>query len=250
MRTFGLLGKTLTHSLSKNYFEEKFAKEGLTDCQFHLFEIENINLLPALLEQHPKLCGFTVTIPYKQQVLPYLDRISDEARAIGAVNAIKVVKVGNKKELWGFNTDVEGFRRSLSGQELPTKALVLGSGGAAAAILYVLKEKGIEYITVSRTKQQGALTYSEVTSKTVEEYPLIINCTPVGTLEDKRPPLPYEALTERNFLYDLVYNPSTTSFMQAGIERNARTMNGLPMLHLQADAAWEIWNAPIETLCP
>lgn len=248
MRTFGLLGKTLTHSLSKNYFEEKFAKEGLTDCQFHLFEIENINLLPALLEQHPKLCGFTVTIPYKQQVLPYLDRISDEARAIGAVNAIKVVKVGNKKELWGFNTDVEGFRRSLSGQELPTKALVLGSGGAAAAILYVLKEKGIEYITVSRTKQQGALTYSEVTSKTVEEYPLIINCTPVGTLEDKRPPLPYEALTERNFLYDLVYNPSTTSFMQAGIERNAQTMNGLPMLHLQADAAWEIWNAPIETL--
>lgn len=248
MRTFGLLGKTLTHSLSKNYFEEKFAKEGLTDCQFHLFEIENINLLPALLEQHPKLCGFTVTIPYKQQVLPYLDRISDEARAIGAVNAIKVVKVGNKKELWGFNTDVEGFRRSLSSQELPTKALVLGSGGAAAAILYVLKEKGIEYITVSRTKQQGALTYSEVTSKTVEEYPLIINCTPVGTLEDKRPPLPYEALTERNFLYDLVYNPSTTSFMQAGIERNAQTMNGLPMLHLQADAAWEIWNAPIETL--
>lgn len=248
MRTFGLLGKTLTHSLSKNYFEEKFAKEGLTDCQFHLFEIENINLLPALLEQHPKLCGFTVTIPYKQQVLPYLDRISDEARAIGAVNAIKVVKVGNKKELWGFNTDVAGFRRSLSGQELPTKALVLGSGGAAAAILYVLKEKGIEYITVSRTKQQGALTYSEVTSKTVEEYPLIINCTPVGTLEDKRPPLPYEALTERNFLYDLVYNPSTTSFMQAGIERNAQTMNGLPMLHLQADAAWEIWNAPIETL--
>lgn len=248
MRTFGLLGKTLTHSLSKNYFEEKFAKEGLTDCQFHLFEIENINLLPALLEQHPDICGFTVTIPYKQQILPYLDRISDEARAIGAVNAIKVVHVKGKRQLWGFNTDVEGFRRSLSGHELPAKALVLGSGGAAAAILYVLKEKGIEYLTVSRTKQQGTITYGEVTGSLVEEYPLIINCTPVGTLEDKRPPLPYEALTERNFLYDLVYNPSTTSFMQAGIERNAQTMNGLPMLHLQADAAWEIWNAPIETL--
>jgi len=248
MRAFGLLGKTLTHSLSKLYFEQKFKREGRTDCRYHLFEIENITQLPELLEQHPDLCGFTVTIPYKQSILPYLSKISPEAKAIGAVNAIRIVRDGADTQLWGFNTDAEGFRRSLEGKLLPAKALVLGSGGAAAAIFHVLKEKHIEFLTVSRTKHPGTITYEEVTSELVREYPFIINCTPVGTLEAKRPPLPYEALTEQNFLYDLVYNPATTYFMQAGIEHNAQTMNGLSMLHLQADAAWEIWNAPIETL--
>lgn len=242
MRTFGLLGKTLTHSLSKKYFEEKFEKEGLRDCTFRLFEIEHIEKLPTLLEQHPDLCGFTVTIPYKRDVIAYLDHIDPVAEQIGAVNVVRVQRTSTGTRLQGFNSDTLGFQQSLEGIALPHKALVLGTGGAAAAILHALREMHIEYQVVSRTAKEGVITYSDIDEQLVHEYPFIINCTPVGTLENARPPIPYEALSEQNFLYDLVYNPATTAFLQGGIEHNSKVMNGLSMLHRQADVAWRIWN--------
>lgn len=258
MNTYGLIGKSLKHSFSQVFFEEKFKKEGLADCQYRLFELPGISDLSQLLASEPELRGFNVTIPFKKCIVPFLDELSPEAAAIGAVNVVKRVHEvqevkgvnevkGVKREngVWlkGYNTDAEGFALSLEGVVLPEKALVLGTGGAASAVSFVLRQRGIPLLQVSRTSGHGDLIYAEVTEQVLHEYRFIINCTPVGTLGEPQRllPLPYEALTPAHFLYDLVYNPEVTPFLEKGKQYGARTQNGLKMLHLQAEAAWRIW---------
>ena len=240
MNTYGLIGKTLKHSLSQVFFEEKFKKERLADCQYRLFELPEISDLAQLLASEPGLCGFNVTIPYKKSIVPFLDQLSPEAAAVGAVNVVKRV---NRGCLMGYNTDTEGFALSLEGVVLPEKALVLGTGGAASAVSFVLRQQGIPFLQVSRTSGRGDLTYAEVTEEVLRDYRFIINCTPVGTLGEQQRllSLPYEALTSAHYLYDLVYNPEVTPFLEKGEQYGARTQNGLKMLHLQAEAAWRIW---------
>jgi len=245
MRQYGLIGKTLGHSFSQRYFEEKFASLGRFDCQYTLYELPTLEGFRDFVESIPDLMGLNVTIPYKQAVMPLLDDLDPEAESVGAVNTIRVRRDEGVLRLTGFNTDVEGFRRSMAGHPLPDRALVLGTGGAAAAITYVLQQWNVDYKLVSRCPVKGQLGYDDLTAKGILEWPWIINCTPVGMSpnESTCPPLPYEALTENHFLYDLVYNPVETLFLKQGNERGALTQNGLQMLYGQADAAWDIWNA-------
>ena len=239
---YGIIGKSLGYSYSQRYFEQKFKTEGLSDNQYLLFELKDISELPILLAKHPDMCGFNVTIPFKQTIIPFLDELSPEAAAIGAVN---VVRVGQGSHLVGYNTDALGFEVSLEGLELPGRALVLGTGGAAAAVAHVLRQKDIQYVRVSRAGIDGSLTYEQITEAVAHDCMFWINCTPVGTLgfPDQLLPLPYHVLTEKHFLYDLVYNPEETPFLREGVMRGARTQNGLRMLQLQAEAAWHIWNS-------
>lgn len=244
MKTYGLIGESLTHSYSKSYFEEKFVREGITDCGYRLFELPCIERLPDFIASEPTLCGFNVTIPYKKSIIPFLDELSPEAEEIGAVNVVRLDRRGTQFVMKGYNTDAEGFSLSLAGEDVPVPALVFGAGGAAAAVMYALRRMQIPYVQVSRKGGAGQLLLSQVSAKDIEEHPLLINCTPVGTSgnADQRLELPYEALTAGHYLYDLVYNPDVTSFLQEGLRRNARVQNGLKMLHLQAEAAWRIWN--------
>ncbi len=244
MRQYGLIGKRLGHSFSQRYFEEKFATLGRFDCRYNLFELPSLDGFREFVDAVPNLMGLNVTIPYKQAVMPLLDELDPEAEAVGAVNTVRVWREDGKLRLAGYNTDVEGFRRSLAGHPLPRRALVLGTGGAAAAVTYVLRQWGVEYKMVSRNPSEGQLGYGEITPALLREWSWLINCTPVGMCPEENTclPLPYEALSEHNFLYDLVYNPEETLFLKRGRERGALTQNGLTMLHLQADAAWEIWN--------
>lgn len=241
MRLFGLIGFPLGHSFSAGYFTEKFRSEGIANCEFRNFPIENIGMLPDMLATHPELGGFTVTIPYKQQVMAYLDGLSDEAAAIGAVNCVKITPQG----LVGYNTDAYGFRESLSGLlgDRRPSALVLGSGGASKAVEYVLRQMGIDYLVVSRRAGDGRISYGDIDKALLESHPLIINASPVGTLPnvDEAPALPYELLDGDNLLFDLVYNPPVTKFLALGAERGAKGVNGHQMLIAQADKAWSIW---------
>ncbi len=245
MRQYGLIGKRLGHSFSQRYFEEKFASAGRFDCRYNLYELPSLDGFREFADAVPDLMGLNVTIPYKQAVMPLLDELDPEAEAVGAVNTVRVWREEGKLRLAGYNTDVEGFRRSLAGHPIPRRALVLGTGGAAAAVAYVLRQWGVEYKMVSRRPSEGQTGYEEITPSLVCEWPWLINCTPVGMFPDVEicPPLPYESLTGDNFLYDLVYNPEETLFLKRGRECGAATQNGLQMLHLQADAAWEIWNS-------
>lgn len=244
MKIFGLIGKSLAHSFSQSFFEEKFVKEGLSDCQYRLFEIPTIEKLPELIASESDLCGFNVTIPFKKSVMDYLDELSPEAAEIGAVNVVRVERIGKQIVLKGYNTDSEGFAKSLAGVQVPSPAMVIGAGGAVAAVMYALRRMRIPYVQVSRQGGAGQLLFSQVSAKDIEEHPLLINCTPVGTSgnADQQLELPYEAITSRHFLYDLVYNPEVTPFLREGMRRGARVQNGLKMLHLQAEAAWRIWN--------
>ena len=243
MKIFGLIGKSLAHSFSQSFFEEKFVKEGLSDCQYRLFEIPTIEKLPELIASESDLCGFNVTIPFKKSVMDYLDELSTEAAEIGAVNVVRVERIGKQIVLKGYNTDSEGFAESLAGVQVPSPAMVIGAGGAVAAVMYALRRMHVPYVQVSRQGGAGQLLLSQVSAKDIEEHLFIINCTPVGTLgnADQRLELPYEALTSQHFLYDLVYNPGVTPFLQEGLRRGAHVQNGLKMLHLQAEAAWRIW---------
>lgn len=248
MPRYGLIGYPLTHSFSQRYFSEKFVREGITDSQYDLFELPNLADLPAVL-QTPGLRGLNVTIPHKQAVLPYLDRLDASAEKVGAVNVINVEADGSRT---GYNSDYYGFRRSLEDwlnqpvADAPTdgtlRALVLGTGGASKAVVAALIDLGIPYQYVSRQKTNQAVSYSEAAAL-LPAHRLIINCSPVGTYPNvnEAPDLPYEQLTDRHFLYDLVYNPAETRFMQLGRERGAAVINGYPMLVLQAEKAWEIW---------
>ncbi len=245
MDIYGLIGYPLGHSFSISYFNEKFENEGI-NAKYVNFEIPEIKDLPEIIASRTGLRGLNVTIPYKEKVIGYLDGISEEAKAIGAVNVIKVVHEQNATKLYGYNSDVIGFTRSISPllETFHKKALILGTGGASKAINYGLKKLGLETKFVSRTKRSGMLTYEDITPEIVREYNVIVNCTPVGMYPkvESCPTLPYEAMDNHNLLYDLIYNPDETLFMRRGKQHGAVTKNGLEMLLLQAFASWEFWN--------
>ena len=245
MDKYGLIGYPLGHSFSISYFNEKFQNEGI-DAVYENFEIPQIENLVEVLNVNPELKGLNVTIPYKEKVLNYLDNISPEARAIGAVNVIKVDHNGNDITLTGYNSDVIGFTKSIEPmlQRYHKKALILGTGGASKAINYGLKSLGLETVYVSRYERPGTICYKDITPEVVKEYNVIINCTPVGMFPktDKCPDLPYEAMDNHTILYDLIYNPDETLFMNRGKQYGATVKNGLEMLLLQAFASWDFWN--------
>lgn len=245
MRTFGLIGRSLTHSFSQTYFTQKFYHLGMHDCKYELFELASPSELPELLAQHPDLVGLNVTIPYKEQIWPYLTDVASSAALVGAVNVIERREDGS---LIGHNTDYVGFRESLRnfypvrGPE--ARALVLGTGGAAKAVAVALRELGIAYWLVSRDPMGTHLTYAELTPEVMDGHSLIVNTTPLGTYPNINacPAIPYEALGPAHYLYDLVYNPRETLFLQKGLAAGAQIKNGFDMLERQAEAAWDIWN--------
>ena len=246
MKKYGLIGFPLGHSFSRNYFSNKFADEKI-DAEYVNFEIPSIQDFRRVIEENPNIYGLNVTIPYKQQVIPYLDELDADAEEIGAVNVIKFIReAGQKLKLVGYNSDVVGFMGSIKPLLKPhhRKALILGTGGASKAIVYGLRKLGISSVFVSRTKKEGMLTYDELMPEIVQEFTVIINCTPVGMFPhtDACPALPYECLTGKHLLFDLIYNPEETLFMKKGAAQGAITKNGLEMLLLQAIGAWSIWN--------
>lgn len=245
MDKYGLIGFPLGHSFSINFFNEKFENEGIK-AKYINFEIPQIEDLPEILASNPELKGLNVTIPYKQKVMAYLDELSPEAKAIGAVNVIRVSHKGKDVVLKGFNSDVIGFTRSIEPMLEPAhkKALILGTGGASRAIEYGLKTLGLETLFVSRTKKENSITYEEVTPEIIREYNVIVNCTPLGMYPkaDTCPDIPYEAMDGHTILYDLIYNPDETLFLTKGAKYGAITKNGLEMLLLQAFASWDFWN--------
>ena len=243
MKKYGIIGRPLGHSFSKRYFEEKFQREGLVDCRFENYELQEIGEVKQLL-QDPALVGFCITIPYKKEILAFLDEATDAVKKMQACNCVRLS--GGK--LKGYNTDVIGFERSFSPQLRPEdkNALILGTGGAAAAICYVLENLGIAYKFVSRNPTEGQLSYQDAKAPDIiDSYPVIINCSPVGTYpkEDEAPDIAYDLLGEKHYLFDLVYNPSLTKFLAEGQSRGARIQNGYPMLEIQAEANWENWNS-------
>jgi shikimate dehydrogenase len=245
MNKYGLIGYPLGHSFSKKYFTEKFAKEGIANSVYDLYELKTIDEFPALLQNEPELKGINVTIPYKEQVIKYLDCLDASAEKVGAINVIKITEEGEKI---GYNSDYYGFRNSLikflnDNSISSIKALILGTGGASKAVKAALAELGIVYLIVSREAGRADLTYAGLNQSHLQQYSLIINTTPVGTYPkvDGCPEIPYQYLSASNLLYDLVYNPEVTLFMQKGIDAGAKVINGLPMLYLQAEKAWEIW---------
>lgn len=245
MDKYGLIGYPLGHSFSIDYFNEKFENEGI-DAQYVNFEIPKIENLEEVLASNPELKGLNVTIPYKEKVISYLDEISPEAKEIGAVNVIKVTHKGKKTILKGFNSDVIGFTRSIEPmlETFHQKALILGTGGAAKAIDVGLRSLGIATKFVSRTPRQGVLTYQNITPAVINDYRIVVNCTPVGMYPhaDTCPPLPYEAMDMHHLLYDLIYNPDETLFLKKGAQHGATIKNGLEMLLLQAFVSWEFWH--------
>ena len=245
MDKYGLIGYPLGHSFSITYHNQLFADEGINAKYFN-YEIPSIDNLTEVLDSNPELKGLNVTIPYKQKVMEYLDYISPEARAIGAVNVIRVIHEGKNTILKGYNSDVIGFTQSIEPmlEEYHKKALILGTGGASKAINYGLKSLGLETIFVSRYRRPGTICYEDITPEVVKEYNVIVNCTPLGMYPktEECPFLPYEAMDEKNILYDLIYNPDETLFMKKGAEHGANVKNGLEMLLLQAFASWEFWN--------
>ena len=246
MDKYGLIGYPLGHSFSVGYHNQRFADEGI-NAKYVNFEIPNIDELQEILDMNPDLRGLNVTIPYKEKVIPFLDNISPEAQAIGAVNVIRVTHEGKNVKLKGFNSDVIGFTQSIEpmiDKKWHQKALVLGTGGASKAITYGLKSLGIEPVYVSRYQRPGTIQYEQITAEVVKEYNVIVNCTPLGMYPhvEECPLLPYEAMDAHTILYDLIYNPDETLFMKKGRERGADVKNGLEMLLLQAFASWEMWN--------
>lgn len=243
MKRYGLIGYPLSHSFSQKFFTEKFEKLGINDCTYENFSLKSIDELNDLLRQSPGIEGLNVTIPYKEKVIPFLYYRNDVVKEIGACNCIKIT--GGM--LSGYNTDVIGFENSLLPQLQPhhKKALVLGTGGAAKAIHYVLKKLGIAFKKVSRTPQKDQLSYEQVTAALLKEYLLIINTSPVGMYPeiDAFPPLPYDAITPLHYLFDLIYNPPKTVFLQKGESKGASIKNGQEMLEIQAEESWKIWTA-------
>jgi len=243
MRLFGLIGYPLSHSFSQKYFEEKFKREGITDCSYELFSLKSIDDLKEILKEKANLEGLNVTIPYKQLVLPYLYSFPDILKQIKACNCIKIVE----GKLVGYNTDVIGFEKSLLPllKQWHKKALILGNGGATAAVIFVLKKLNIDFDIVSRSLHANStLCYKDLGEQVMKEGLLIINTTPLGMYPqaDQYPDIPYEFITSKHLLYDLIYNPAKTTFLQKGEERGATIKNGEEMLELQAEESWRIWN--------
>lgn len=242
-RLFGLLGRNITHSFSPGYFNDKFKKEKIP-AEYKLFDLPEASMI---LDFVPRLEGFNVTIPYKQEVFSFLDEVDKTAEKIGAVNVVKVTKKNNRSRLTGYNTDAIGFKRSLQpllNKNTPVAALILGTGGASKAVAYVLSELKIPFTYVSRQPSQENLSYEQLDQKVISSHLLIINTTPLGMAPkiDLFPNIPYQHLSKDHILYDLIYNPMETQFLKKGKQMGATVKNGLEMLYLQADAAWEIWN--------
>ncbi|PJJ07228.1 shikimate dehydrogenase [Flavobacterium sp. 1] len=242
-RRFGLLGRNISYSFSKGYFTEKFSKEHFEGCTYENFDIQEINNFTELVKNNPDLNGLNVTIPYKEAVIPFLDKLSKNATQIGAVNTIKFTKKGKLK---GYNTDYYGFKKSLEPLLQPhhKKALILGTGGASKGVAFALDQLDITYTFVSREAKENCIDYSLINATTFDNYQIIINCTPVGTSPnvDLFPLIPYEFFTEKHIAYDLIYNPAETQFLSKAKAQGAQIKNGLDMLIFQAEKAWKIWN--------
>ena len=245
MERYGIIGKPLGHSFSRNYFTEFFQRTG-RDAVYEPFVLDSIEAFPALIAAHPDFVGLNVTIPYKQAVMPYLDAIAPEAATIGAVNVIKVRRSDGRAVLTGYNTDVVGFTRSIRPllKAHHTRALILGTGGASKAVVNGLHQLGLDTLCVSRTPREGALAYNDLTPEVMAQYKVVVNATPLGTFPDvdRCPDIPYPLLTDAHLCYDLVYNPDKTLFLQKAEAQGAAIKNGLEMLHIQADEAWKIWS--------
>ena len=250
MKTFGIIGYPLSHSFSKKYFDDKFLRESISDAEFHVFEMETVFGIRGFIAERPNLKGLSVTIPFKEIILNYLDETDEDAKKIGAVNCIKISQKNNKPFLSGYNTDTFGFRNSLK-PLLKThhkKALILGTGGAAKAVAFTLDKLGIDYLFITR-KPTGCkhIRYSILHEGILNEHTLIINTTPLGMYPDidSCPDIPYQFISEKHLLFDLTYNPSESLFLKKGKEKGASIKNGLEMLHLQADRAYGIWNPSV-----
>ncbi|MCQ2204365.1 MAG: shikimate dehydrogenase [Bacteroidales bacterium] len=243
---YGLIGMPLGHSFSQKYFTEKFNNEHI-DSEYNLYPLEHIEDVVNLMDSHPDLVGFNVTIPYKQQIIPFLDELDPEAAEVGAVNVVKISYVNGKRHLKGFNSDIYGFYNSIKPfirPEVHHKALILGTGGASKAVRAMLAKLGLQYKFVSRSAKDGQFTYSQLNKEILDEYKVIVNCSPLGTFPnvDSCPDIPYEFITPDHLAFDLVYNPEETLFLRKAREHGAATKNGLEMLHLQAEGAWRYWN--------
>lgn len=244
MYRLGLLGRNISYSFSVSYFKKKFQKEGIQNVRYQNFDIPKITLFSEIVKNTEGLKGLNVTIPYKEEVIPYLNKLNKKAKEIGAVNTIKVTKKG---KLVGYNTDCYGFIKSIEPflKKHHKKALILGTGGASKAVIYALKQKGIECHYVSRTASNHVrFTYEELSADIVSEHQIIVNCTPLGTYPniENCPSIPFESISEEHILFDLIYNPEETKFLRLGKEKGAIAINGLEMLKLQAEKAWSIWN--------
>lgn len=239
---FGLIGKNISYSFSRGYFKNKFKNLNLEQYTYENFDLETIEEFNSIFTSKEAIKGLNVTIPYKEEIMPHLDQIDSAAQKIGAVNTIKIDENG----LTGYNTDAYGFKNSIVPHLQPhhKKALILGTGGASKAIAYVLEELGITYSFVSRSGKKNGFTYEDLTIDQIEDHTLIINCSPVGTYPniEEKPAIPYQNITKRHLLFDLIYNPEETAFLQAGKLKGATICNGLRMLELQAEKAWSIWN--------
>jgi len=245
-RILGLIGKNISYSFSKKYFTDKFEKSSLVGYSYVNFDLSSIAQFPKLIRENPDLKGLNVTIPYKEKIIPYLDKLSKKASKIGAVNCIKFTTNGNLK---GYNTDCYGFKKSLQPLLQPhhQKALILGTGGASKAVAFALDELGILYTFVSRSKTENALDYKYINATTFDNYQIIINCTPLGTFPniDEVPPIPYDYFTPKHIAFDLIYNPEETQFLRLAKSKGAIVKNGYEMLQLQAEKSWAIWNKSI-----
>lgn len=249
MKTYGLIGYRLGHSFSQKFFTDKFARENLSDYEYLNFELDSIDEFPGVFEKGKDICGLNCTIPFKQQIIQFLDEIDSEAEQIGAVNTIKITFQNEKRILKGFNTDIYGFENSLRPmlEEKHQKALILGTGGASKAIKHILNKLQIEFVSgsIEESLFEKEIRYNQINNEMMKEYLIIINATPLGTFPkvDTCPDIPYQSITSDHVLFDLVYNPEETLFLKKGKAQGAKTKNGLEMLHLQAIRAWEIWNS-------
>ncbi|MFA5329837.1 MAG: shikimate dehydrogenase [Prolixibacteraceae bacterium] len=249
MKTYGLIGHRLGHSFSKSFFTEKFKNENLPEHEYLNFELDSIQDFSGIFEQGKEISGLNCTIPYKREIMQFMDEIDAEAAAIGAVNTVKIIRQNGTKILKGFNTDLYGFENSLCPmlEEKHRKALILGTGGASKAITFLFDKIGIDYLSATTKEylRENEIRYNQLTKELMNEYLIVINATPLGTFPkvDTCPEIPYQFLTSDHVLFDLVYNPSETLFLKKGKEQGAKTKNGLEMLHLQALKSWEIWNA-------
>lgn len=240
---FGLIGKNISYSFSRGYFTKKFSEMGLENHSYENFDLEHIDKFKGLLDQNSNIKGFNVTIPYKEQIMPYLSKIDPEAQAIGAVNTIKIVG----QQTIGFNTDAHGFQKSIEPhlREHHKNALILGTGGASKAVAFVLAQLGIPHTFVSRNPKDQQLNYTDLNKEVLQGHTVIVNCTPLGThpnINDK-PDLPYHYITDQHLLFDLIYNPEKTAFLLAGELQGGKISNGSHMLQYQAEKSWQIWNS-------
>ncbi|WP_321286010.1 shikimate dehydrogenase [uncultured Sunxiuqinia sp.] len=249
MKTYGLIGYRLGYSFSKGFFTDKFEREGLKEHEYVNFELNTISEFPSIFKKNDHIAGLNCTIPYKQEIMPYLDEVDEEATQVGAINTVKIIRSADQTKLKGFNTDIYGFENSLMPMlnKKHKKALILGTGGASKAIKHILDKNNIDYLSASIEEElfEKEIRYEQIDESLLKEHLIIIHATPLGTFPkiDNCPSVPYEHITSDHVLFDLVYNPELTLFLKKGLEKGASIKNGLEMLHLQAIKAWEIWNA-------